>query len=151
MKIANGAWILAVFGLAVVLSGPAWTADWIDKTVLDASERVLSTMPADFYQLDPAAARQQIESAKPFVLDVREAAEAATGRIAGATNVPLRELPKLVAKLPASKTAPILTYCHSGYRGGIAMTVLRMWGYTNVRNIKGGFDGWVKAGLPVEK
>ena len=33
----------------------------------------------------------------------------------------------------------------------MAVTVLRMWGYTNVRTIKGGLDGWSKAGLPVEK
>ena len=28
-------------------------------------------------------------------------------------------------------------------------SALRMWGYTNVRNIRGGLDGWEKAGLPV--
>jgi rhodanese-related sulfurtransferase len=29
------------------------------------------------------------------------------------------------------------------------MGILRAYGYTNVRNMKGGFGGWVDAGLPV--
>lgn len=129
----------------------ASSTDWIDKGLVAAAERTLSTMPADFYQAEPAAAQQEIENAKPFVLDVRETAELASGKIAGSVNIPIRELPKMLAKLPASKTAPILTYCKVGYRGGMALTVLRMWGYTNVRTIKGGLDAWEKAGLPVDK
>lgn len=134
--------------LATSFGAPAWSAD-IDKAVLAATEKMLSTMPADFYQIDPATAPQLIESAKPFILDVRETAEMAKGKIANSVNIPIRELPKMIAKLPDSKTAPILVYCQVGYRGGIGMTVLRMWGYTNVRNIRGGLDAWEKAGLPV--
>jgi len=127
---------------------PALSAD-VDKTVLSAAEKMLSTMPADFYQVAPEAAQQQIENAKPLIIDVREAAEIAKGKIAGSTNIPIRDLPKMDGKLPANKTAPILVYCQVGYRGGIGMTVLRMWGYTNVKNIRGGLDAWEKAGLPV--
>jgi rhodanese-related sulfurtransferase len=127
---------------------PASSAD-IDKGVLAAAEKILSTMPPDFYQVAPDAAPQVIENAKPLILDVREPAEMAKGKIAGSVNIPIRELPKMIAKLPESKTAPILVYCQVGYRGGIGMTLLRMWGYTNVRNIRGGLDAWEKAGLPV--
>ena len=141
--------VVAIVLLALVgVTLPASSAD-IDKAVLAAADKMLSTMPADFYQADPAAAQQQIENAKPFILDVRETAEMAKGKIAGSTNIPIRDLPKMTAKLPESKTAPILVYCQVGYRGGIGMTMLRMWGYTNVRNIRGGLDGWEKAGLPV--
>ena len=55
----------------------------------------------------------------------------------------------MIAKLPENKTAPILTYCQIGFRGGMSVMILRMWGYTNVRTIKGGLDAWEKAGLPV--
>ena len=133
---------------AATLVTPALSAD-VDKAVLAAAEKVLSTMPADFYQVAPEAAKEQIENAKPLIIVVREAAELAKGKIAGATNVPIRDLVKMDGKLPANKTAPILVYCQVGYRGGIGMTVLRMWGYTNVKNIRGGLDGWEKAGLPV--
>jgi rhodanese-related sulfurtransferase len=138
--------LLLTFAVSFVV--PASSAD-TDKTLVAAAEKMLSTMPADFYQVDPAGAQQQIENAKPLVIDVREAAEMAKGKIAGSLNIPIRDLPKMIAKLPDNKTAPILVYCQVGYRGGIGMTVLRTWGYTNVRNIRGGLDGWEKAGLPV--
>ena len=35
--------------------------------------------------------------------------------------------------------APIVVYCGSGHRSTIAMTILRSYGYTNVRSLKGGF------------
>ena len=139
--------LLLAFAVSFVL--PASSAVQIDKALVDAAEKTLSTMPADFYQIEPAAAQQQIENAKPFLLDVRETAEMAKGKIAGSTNIPIRDLPKMIAKLPDSKTAPILTYCQVGYRGGMSVTIIRMWGYTNVRTIKGGLDAWEKAGLPV--
>ncbi len=134
--------------LVVGFTLPASSVE-IDKAEVTAAEKMLSTMPADFYQIDPAGAKQQMENAKPFLLDVRETAEMAKGKIAGSTNIPIRDLPKMIAKLPDNKTAPILTYCQVGYRGGMSVTILRMWGYTNVRTIKGGLDAWEKAGLPV--
>ena len=140
--------VALLLAIAVSFTLPASSAE-IDKSLVSAAEKMLSTMPADFYQIDAAAAQQQIENAKPFVLDVRETAEMAKGKIAGSLNIPIRDLPKMIAKLPESKSAPILTYCQVGYRGGMSVTVLRMWGYTNVRTIKGGLDAWEKAGLPV--
>ncbi len=136
--------------LATGFTLPASSAD-VDKDVLGAVEKVLATMPADFYQVAPDAAQQQIQNAKPFLLDVRETAEVTKGKIAGSVNIPIRELPKNLTKLPANKTAPILTYCAVGYRGGMSVIVLRTLGYTNVRTIKGGLGEWEKAGLPVEK
>ncbi len=136
--------------LAIGFTLPASSAD-ADKDVQVAVEKVLATLPADFYQVAPDAAKQQIENAKPFLLDVRETAEVAKGKIAGSVNIPLRELLKNLNKLPASKTSPILTYCAVGYRGGMSVIALRTLGYTNVRTIKGGLGEWEKAGLPVEK
>lgn len=140
--------VALLLALAVSFTLPAFSAE-IDKSLVIAAEKMLSTMPADFYAVAPDAAKQQIENAKPFLLDVRETAEMAKGKIADSVNIPIRDLPKMIAKLPESKTAPILTYCQVGYRGGMSVTLLRMWGYTNVRTIKGGLDAWEKAGLPV--
>jgi rhodanese-related sulfurtransferase len=134
---------------SVVLARPAVALEKADPAVVGAAEKVLATMPADFWQVDPAAAQQQLEAAKPFLLDVRDEKELTAGHIAGSTLIPLRDLPKAVAKLPENKAAPILTYCRTGGRGSMATLLLRMWGYTNVRNIKGGIDGWEKASLPV--
>jgi rhodanese-related sulfurtransferase len=140
-----------VLAVATGFALSAWSADWIDKTLVAAADKTLTTMPADFYQVEPAAAQQQMESAKPFVLDVRETKEFAAGKIPGAVNIPIRDLPKALAKLPDNKNTPIVTYCAVGYRGGMSVMVLRMWGYTNVRTIKGGITAWEKAGLPLDK
>jgi rhodanese-related sulfurtransferase len=137
--------------LALCLASPALAADPVDPSLVAAADKTLATMPADFYQVEPAAAQQQIENAKPLILDVRENAELAASKIAGSVHIPIRELPKRIAQLPENKAAPILTYCKVGFRGGMATTILRMWGYTNVRTIKGGLDAWDKAGLPVER
>ncbi len=137
--------------VAIAVAAPVNSQEQVDKTLVVAAERTLQNMPADFYQVEPPAAQQQIENAKPFILDVRENAELSAGKIAGSTHIAIRELPKMIASLPANKSAPILTYCKVGFRGGMAVTILRMWGYTNVRTIKGGLDAWQKAGLPVEK
>lgn len=147
-------WFLVLTMALAVTTGfalSAWSADTVDKSLVAAAEKTLATMPADFYQAEPAAAQQQIENAKPFVLDVRETKELASGKIPASVNIPIRELPKMLAKLPENKNAPILTYCAVGYRGGQSVIVLRMLGYTNVRTIKGGFTAWEKAGLPVDK
>jgi rhodanese-related sulfurtransferase len=143
--------VAVVVVLALTVVGPAVTKEWIEKPLLAAAERVLTTMPADFYQIEPQAAERLMETAKPLVLDVREKAEWDTERIAGAVHVPIRELPKALDRLPDSRGAPIIVYCAIGLRGAMATTVLRMWGYTNVRNLRGGLAGWKAANLPVVK
>ena len=142
---------LVALAIAFTVAAPASSEEQVDKALVAAAEKTLTTMPADFYQVEPAAAQQQIENVKPFLLDVRENAELAKGKIAGSTHIPIRDLPKMIASLPANKSAPILTYCQVGFRGGMSVTILRMWGYTNVRTIKGGLNEWQKANLPVEK
>lgn len=73
------------------------------------------------------------------------------GTIDGSVNIPIRDLAKSPDKLPADKNAPIVTYCAVGQRGAIAMTALRLLGYTNVKSMGGGFNAWVKAYFPVVK
>lgn len=62
-----------------------------------------------------------------------------------------RNANKDLSKLPQDKAAPIVAYCAVGHRGAMAVESLRLWGYTNVRSIGGGFNGWVKANLPTVK
>lgn len=145
--------MLIVLGLVIALAAavPVVAHEWIPKALVTPAEQMLATMPADFYQIDPAAVQRLMETARPLILDVREKAEWDTERIAGSVHVPIRELPKFIDKLPESRGAPIVTVCKIGYRGGIAMTLLRMWGYTNVRSMRGGIDAWKAAGLPVTK
>lgn len=93
-----------------------------------------------------------------LVLDVREEAELAAGRIPGALHVPRGLLePMAAADSPMRKDALanrdqlILVYCASGVRSTLAADVLQVLGFSNVRSIAGGFNAWVEAGHPVEK
>ncbi len=86
----------------------------------------------------------------PFIVDVREASEVAeNGYITGAINIPVRELLKNLDKLPA-QDQKIVVYCASGHRAALATAALRLLGYTDVVNLAGGMNGWLKAEFAVE-
>jgi rhodanese-related sulfurtransferase len=125
----------------------------VNKDLLAALDAWVSSMPDDFWAISPTSAAKALAGdPKPFIIDVRTAQEIKdAGYIKDSVHIPLRDLAKSLDKLPTDKNAPIITYCAVGQRGGIAMTALRQLGYTNVKNLGGGFNGWVKANLPVEK
>jgi len=143
--------LVALLGLmlAFAVAVPATSQDWIDKNTMTTTEKFLTALPTDFFLIDPATVQKLMETAKPLILDVREKSEFEGERIAGAVNIPLRDLPKALDRLPDGRGTPIVVYCAIGHRGAIAMTVLRLWGYTNVRSIRNGLGGWKAAGLPV--
>lgn len=116
--------------------------------VLDA---FITNLPSDYYVVAPTAALQSFQKTpKPFILDVREPKELTDkGYIEGMVNIPLRTVYDNLDKLPAEMDAPIVVYCAVGHRGSIGMTSLLLLGYTNVKSIAGGFNGWVAAGLPI--
>lgn len=95
--------------------------------------------------------KQLKAGAQPFLtlIDVRMPQELTSGTIPGATHIPLDNILDTVPKNIPDPTAPVVVYCKSGTRGGMAQGALRKLGYTNVSNIVGGFDAWQKAGLPV--
>ncbi|MFN2144532.1 MAG: rhodanese-like domain-containing protein, partial [Anaerolineales bacterium] len=83
----------------------------------------------------------------PFLLDVRSAEEAeGSGHIEGSVLIPLRDLAENLAYLPSFDT-PIVSYCGSGWRCTIALTVLEGMGWEDVKGLKGGsFTGWMDGG-----
>lgn len=110
----------------------------------------ITAMPAGYYTIKPADLNTALVESAPFLLDVREVAEIEKdGYIAGAVNIPTREVLNNLDKLPA-KDQPIVVYCASGHRGGMIMSALQLLGYTDVKNLGGGIGAWKKAELPVE-
>jgi rhodanese-related sulfurtransferase len=91
------------------------------------------------------------EDQPPFLLDARSISEVeAQGYIEGATVIPLQDLAKSesIALLPSFETT-IVSYCGSGWRCTIAMTVLGALGWTDVLSLKeGSFAGWAQSGYP---
>ena len=86
-----------------------------------------------------------------IILDVRTAEEFKTGHVPGATNLSVNSpgFDKAVAKLDKSKT--YLVNCAVGMRSAKACKKLQAAGFTNLYDLAPGFDGWKKAGKPVEK
>lgn len=86
------------------------------------------------------------------VIDVRKEAEIEEkGHINAPNyiNIPLESFIDNMDMWPADLTTPITVYCGSGHRSTMAMTMLLANGYVNVNSLKGGFAGWVEAGLPI--
>ena len=79
------------------------------------------------------------KDAKPLLLDVRTQEEYDAGHIPGAILLPYDEI---AAKFrEADKGRPIVVYCRSGHRSGIARTTLLGLGFTNVSDF-GPYTKW---------
>jgi rhodanese-related sulfurtransferase/DNA-binding transcriptional ArsR family regulator len=83
------------------------------------------------------------------VLDVRPEDEFALGHLPGALNIPLAELDRRLAELPANRE--VIAYCRGPYcvLSFEAVAALRMRGYV-VHRLEDGYPEWKAAGLPVE-
>ena len=68
-----------------------------------------------------------------LLVDVRSAAEFASGHAPGTINIPLQELGSRLGEIP--KSAPIVVCCASGTRSGMAKLVLMKNGYQNIHNV----------------
>jgi phage shock protein E len=70
---------------------------------------------------------------KTTVVDVRETGEFAAGHFDGAINIPLGIIPLRLDEFKAM-TGPIVVYCRSGNRSGMAQMLLKQAGLTEVYN-----------------
>ena len=66
-------------------------------------------------------------------VDVRTAAEFASGHAPGSINIPLQELGSRLDEI--SKTFPVVVCCASGTRSGMAKLLLKRNGYEKVYNV----------------
>jgi rhodanese-related sulfurtransferase len=124
-----------------------------DPELYAALDKFLREMPDDYFAVAPTAVLKNMQAdPRPFLLDVREPKELAdNGTVDSAVNIPLRTLFDSLDKLPGDLNTPIVTYCAIGHRGAMAMMTLRLLGYNNVKSMGGGFNNWVKNGLPFVK
>lgn len=96
--------------------------------------------------------QQQLAGGNNFVLlDIRTEAEHRAGHIPGARWVP-RGMLEFVAMLDslAPVDAEIVVYCKTDGRGALSAQTLKEIGYQSVSYVKGGYESWLAAGLPVD-
>jgi rhodanese-related sulfurtransferase len=77
------------------------------------------------------------------VVDVRTPAEFAAGHVPGAVNIPLEEVERRHAEIGPPAT-PVLVYCRTGRRSGLAAQALRTRGFDRIYDLQA-WDLWVKS------
>jgi rhodanese-related sulfurtransferase len=98
-------------------------------------------------ELSPKQADELISEGDAQLVDVREPYEHEAGRIAGSLHIELPELPGEAGSLDRER--PIVFYCRSGSRSALAADAFAASGF-DARNLDGGLQAWVAAGLPIE-
>ncbi|MGV0110986.1 rhodanese-like domain-containing protein [Arthrobacter sp. CP30] len=116
-------------------------------TSLSASDFFASKLA---YEVDPAdLAADRASGVGPLVIDTRSAESWSQGRVPGAVHLPNAELAAGIAELAANLDTPIVVYCwgpgcNGSTRGALILTSA---GYTNVRELIGGFEYWAREGF----
>jgi len=95
----------------------------------------------------PAELRELIDRGAVTLIDVRAATEYQQGHIPGSDH---RFLGKLLREMNSlSRSKPLVAQCLAGGRSAIATSLFQRAGF-QVTNMLGGYNAWVKAGLPVD-
>ncbi len=101
--------------------------------------------------ISTADAVQLMNREKAVVVDVRSAAEFASGSIPGAKNVELADLDNKLASVVKSKDTPIVMICATGNRSQGAARTAKRGGYARAQSMAGGMSAWRAANMPVAK
>jgi len=85
-----------------------------------------------------------LDDGKPLqLLDVRTAAEFATGIIPGAINIPVEDIKDPTEELAAlDRNVRTVVYCRSGVRSVTASQALLEMDFGDVLNLLGGIEAW---------
>jgi hydroxyacylglutathione hydrolase len=111
-----------------------------------ASARAFRNLPA----VDVTEVAQRVEKQPSgwTLLDVRKDKEVSEGKVPGAANAFLGELPDGLESFDRTQT--ITTMCASGARATIAASILLQQGFSNVDVFLGSMDAWKESGLDTE-
>jgi hydroxyacylglutathione hydrolase len=80
-------------------------------------------------------------SAEPMtVLDVRDESEWTHGHVPGAVHLYVPDVAHHAAEIP--REAPVAVHCASGYRAGIAASILEQAGFSRIIHVAGPWSDW---------
>ena len=77
--------------------------------------------------------KELVKKPDTVLVDVRSPWEYESEHLPGAQNIPLEELPSRVNEF-SSIHKPVVLYCRSGNRSGMALNILKQNGITDVYN-----------------
>ena len=88
--------------------------------------------------------KERIENKETInLIDVREQWEYDEKNL-GAKLIPLGTLPQRVAEIEGLKDQEVIVHCKLGGRSAQAQAYLKQQGFSNVRNLIGGIEGYLK-------
>jgi len=77
--------------------------------------------------------KEIVNHAQTSIVDVRTIMEYQSGHVEGAVNIPLDEVQSRINEFE-KMSKPIVVYCRSGARSGMAMSILKQSGINEVYN-----------------
>ena len=87
----------------------------------------------------------QFSPATDVILDVRNFGEYSKGHVPEALNIPVDELRNRLSEVPRDKK--IYVHCAVGFRGHLAVRILKQHGFPNPFNVTGGYTSMKASGL----
>ncbi len=119
------------------------------------TEQMVADAIKNISQISAADLKAKIDAEEGFLLiDVRSEGEFTAEFISGAVNIPRGVLEFRINNqefwdkeqmYPPKKDELIIVCCKKGERGALATQTLQQMGFTNVKNVEGGFLKWKEA------
>jgi rhodanese-related sulfurtransferase len=105
---------------------------------------------SSFETVDVEDMAQWVLSAEPMtVVDTRDEHEWVAGHVPGAVHMYVPDVPHRADEIP--REAPVAVHCASGYRAGIAASLLEQAGLKRIIHVNGEFSDWDRLHLAESK
>jgi hydroxyacylglutathione hydrolase len=103
-----------------------------------------------FETVDVEDMAQWVLSAEPMtVVDTRDEHEWVAGHVPGAVHIYVPDVPHRADEIP--REAPVAVHCASGYRAGIAASLLEQAGLKRIIHVNGEYSDWDRLHLAESK
>lgn len=142
-------WILNILILAILVTG-CQKEEEIDESEVLAAYLESSTSPLgkDFVNSDLPTIMSAEElntlnvTNQVYIIDLRSAADFATGHIKNAHNVALADIVTHMGTVNEASYTKIAIVCYTGQTAGYAASLLRLLGHSKVFSLKWGMCSW---------
>ncbi|XOV68002.1 MAG: rhodanese-like domain-containing protein [Fluviicola sp.] len=94
--------------------------------------------------VDKTAFKKLMEKEGAQLVDVRTPGEIANGKIDEAIEMNFQDTDFKKQLATLNKEEPVLVYCASGGRSARAVQVLLDLGFTEIHELKGGYNAWIR-------
>ena len=120
------------------------------KSASERLSRLLEELDREVEQVSPEQARQ-LAGQGGVIIDIRDPHELGSGTAAGALLLTRGMLELEIGTRVPEIERPVILMCAGGDRSRLSAASLKRMGYERVASMKGGFDAWREADLPIKE